>query len=175
MLQHRIRHTLQLATTTILALGCMFYPFMPGPHDRMAATLSMMAQVLGLTGLVMVPIGIIWLTYELAMVRARRQGSVPRTAKGHWLAFCAMTASAMVAAAVALAAATHTGPSLAVVVLMLWVYIIRRALAGVRRMRIADDGRLNPAPVYLILVPCILVIARLTFLPVPSNSAASAP
>lgn len=165
MMRHGIRHTLQLAAITILAVACMFYPFMPGTHDRLAATLSMMAQVLGLTGLLMVPIGILWLTYELAILRARRQGSVPRTKRGHWLAFCAMAASAVVAAGVALAAGIYTGPSLAIAVLILWASIIRRAVASVRRMRIADDAPFNPAPLYLILVPCILVIARLTFLP----------
>ena len=139
----------------------MFYPFMPGTHDRLAATLSMMAQVLGFAGLLMAPIGILWLGYELAILRARRQGSVRRTAKRRWLAFCAMTASAVVAAGVAASAAMYTGPSLAVAVLVLWAYIIRRALASVRHMRIADDDRLNPAPVYLILVPGILVFARL--------------
>ena len=68
-------------------------------------------------------------------------------------------------AGVAFAAATHTGLSLAVAVLILWGYIIRRALASVRRIRVADDGRLSPAPLYLILVPCFLVLARLMFLP----------
>jgi len=164
MMGHGIRHALQLAAVTILPLTCMFYPFMPGTHDRLAATLSMMAQVLGFAGLLMAPIGILWLGYELAILRARRQGSVPGTAKRHWLAFCAMTASAVVAAGVA-SAAMHTGPSLAVAVLVLWAYIIRRALASVRHMRMADDDRLNPAPVYLILVPGILVLARLIFLP----------
>ena len=127
MMPHGLRHTLQLAAITVLAVACMFYPFMPGTHDRLAATLSMMAQVLGLTGLLMVPIGLPWLTDELASLRARRQGAVARTARGHWFACCAMAASAVVAAGVALAAGIHTGPSLAVAVLILWASIIRRA------------------------------------------------
>jgi hypothetical protein len=163
--RHGIRHALQVAAITILALACMFYPFMPGTHDRLAVTLSIMAQVLGLTGLLMVPIGILWLTDELAIQRARRNGSLPRTARRRWWAFAAMTFSAVVAAGVALAAAIHTGPSLAVFVVTAWAFIIRRALRGVTRRRIADDGRLYPVPVYLIVVPCLLALARLACLP----------
>ena len=70
-----------------------------------------------------------------------------------------------VMAGVAFDAATHAGLSLAVAVLIAWVSIIRRALTSVRRMRIADDSRLKPAPFYLILVPCCLVLAQQIYLP----------
>jgi hypothetical protein len=160
-----IKHTLQLPAVTILALTCMFYPFMPGTYDRLAVSLSAMAQALGVTGLLMVPIGILWLIHELARRRARTQGSAPRRERRSWFALSATAASVVVMAGVALAAAIESGPALAVAVLMLWVFIIRRALAAVRRMRMADDSRVNAAPFYLILVPCILVAARLMYFP----------
>lgn len=163
--RHGIRHTLQLAAIVVLVLACMFYPFMPGTHDRLAVTLSIMAQALGFAGLVMVPIGILWLISELATLRERRPGLAPRPAKRHWFAFAAMAASAVPAAVVAFAAAAATGPSLAVAVVLLWGYVIRRTFASVTRQRIADVVRVNPAPLYLILVPCIVVTARLTLLP----------
>lgn len=142
----------------------MFYPWMPGPHDRLAVTLSTMAQALGFTGVLMVPIGIAWLSYEVTAVRARRHASARGSAKSHWFAFAALIASVVIAAGVALAALIHTGLSLAVAVLVLWAYIIRRALPVVRRARTAEDG-VNAAPAYMILVPCILVTAQLAFLP----------
>ena len=150
-----IRHALQLAGITVLVLACMFYPFMPGPHDRLATTLSSMVQALGFTGLLLVPIGVFWLAYELRALRARR----------HWFAFAALIASAVVAAGVTLVALIQTGPSLAVVVVILWGVIVRRALAGVRRMRMAGVDDVSPVPVYLIVVPIILVLARMTLLP----------
>jgi hypothetical protein len=165
MVRQGIRHTLQLAAITSLALACMFYPFIPGTHDRLAVTLSAMAQVLGLTGVLMVPIGILWLLHELAVLRVRRQGSAARRDWGSWFALGAIVASAVVMAGVAFAAATHTGPSLAIVVLIAWISIIRRALTSVRRMRIADNSGLKPAPLYLILVPCVLVLAQQMYLP----------
>lgn len=164
-MRHGIRHALQLAAATTLLLGCMFYPFMPGRHDRLATTLSGMVQVLAFSGLLMAAIGTLWLGDELLRLRARRQGSVPPRARRHWFALSAMAASAVVAAGVAASAAVHTGPSLAVVMLVLWACMVRRGLASVRHSRFADDDRLNPAPVYLILVPGVLVLARLLFLP----------
>jgi hypothetical protein len=160
-----IRHTLQLAGITILALACMFYPFVPGTHDRLAAGLSAMAQGLAITGLVMVPLGILWLVHEFANRRAQRRGSAPHANKDSWFALAAIVASVVVMAGVALAGAVAVGPSLAVAVFILWIYMIRRALASVRTMRLADHSRWNPAPLYLILVPCILVLARQLYLP----------
>jgi hypothetical protein len=43
----------------------MFYPFLPGTHDRLAVTLSMMAQALGLAGLPLVLVGVAWLLYAM--------------------------------------------------------------------------------------------------------------
>jgi hypothetical protein len=34
----------RIAAITILAVACMFYPFLPGRYDRLAVTLSTMAQ-----------------------------------------------------------------------------------------------------------------------------------
>jgi hypothetical protein len=143
----------------------MFYPFMPGRHDRLAVTLSSMAQVAGVTGLLMVPIGILWLAHELRMRRARQRGSAHPGNMGYWLAFSAIGVSAVVIAGVALTAAIHTGPSLAVVVLALWIHTIRRALVSMSRTRSAGHSRVTPAPLYLIVVPCCLFLARLWLLP----------
>jgi len=46
----------------------------PGTHDSLAVTLSMMAQALGFSGLLLVPIGVPWLIYEL-MKRTEMRGS----------------------------------------------------------------------------------------------------
>jgi hypothetical protein len=124
-----------------------------------------MAQVVGLIGLVMVPIGILWLAHDLRMWRARRRDPAPRSNLGYWLALSAIGASTLVIAGVALAAAIHTGPSLGFVVLVVCLYMIRRALVAARRLRIAENTRLHPAPLYLIVVPCCLFAARLWLLP----------
>lgn len=164
MTRHGLRHLLLLTATLVVALACMFYPFMPGRHDRLAVTLSSMAQVVGLVGLLLVPIGVLWLAHESSQSRPRHGAAHPG-AMSYWLALSATVGSAIVIAGVALAAAIHTGLSLAVVVLVFGGHLIRRALAAARRLRVAGDNRWNPAPLYLIVVPCCLFLARLWLLP----------
>jgi hypothetical protein len=158
-----IRHVLQIAAITILALVCMFYPFMPGTYDRLAVTLSMMAQALGFAGLLLVPIGGIWLIYEL-LKRARKPDSDSHNDKGHYFAIAALAVSLIGAGVVALAALISTGLSLGVVVIILWAYIIWRAVLSIKRMKTVLSGRFNPTPLYLIVIPSILVAAQLLFI-----------
>jgi hypothetical protein len=80
------------------------------------------------------------------------------------LALAALAGSVIVAIGVALAALTHTGPSLGLIVLLAWTYVVRRLMPALERLRIRESGRFNPAPVYLIVIPCILVMAHVLFL-----------
>jgi len=157
-----IRHFLRIAVITVLALASMFYPFMPGTYDRMAIPLSGMAQVLGLAGLLLVPIGVVWLIYELVN-RRRRLGSLSQKEKGHWFAVAALAASLVVGAGVALAS-MQTGPSLAVGLLILCVFGVWRAAPAVKQLKSDGHTGFNPVPLYLTIVPGVLATAQLTFL-----------
>src|SRR5687768_9265510 len=157
-----IRHFLWIAAITVLALASMFYPFMPGTYDRMAIPLSGIVQVCGLTGLLLVPIGMVWLIYELVN-RRRTLGSLPQHGRRHWFAVCALAASLVVGAGVALAS-IQTGPSLAVCVLILCVYGISRAAPAVIQLKSGRHIGFNPAPLYLTIVPSVLATAQLTLL-----------
>jgi hypothetical protein len=157
-----VRHTIQIVAITVLALLCIFYPFFPGPHDRLAVTLSMMAQMLGFAGLLLVPVGVFWLIFELTK-RGSQQDSVSRTDRGYFFALAALAGFFVVAVGVALAALIHTGPSLGLVVLIAWACILRRIMPALERLKNPELGRFNPTPLYLIFVPCILVIAQLLF------------
>ncbi len=158
-----IRHVFRIALITILALACMFYPFLPGTHDRLAVTLSMMARVLGWAGLILVPIGAIWLIYEQLKRKAETRLE-SRQDKGLYFAIAALGASLVVAAAVALAASTQTGLSLGLGVLLLWAFVIRRFMPAVTRLKKDVAGGFNPTPLYLLFVPSVLVAAQLTLL-----------
>ena len=155
-----VRHTIQIVAITVLALVCIFYPFFPGRHDRLAVTLSMMAQMSGFAGLLLVPIGVLWLIFE-AMKRGNKQDSVSRTNRGYFFALAALAGSFVVAGGVALAALIHTGPSLGLIVLISWACIVRRNMPALERIKNRELGGFNPTPLYLIFVPCILVTAQL--------------
>jgi hypothetical protein len=145
----------------------MFYPFLPGSHDRLAVTLSTMAQLLGVVGLLLVPIGAAWLVYELVKRRADRPGQrefVAYTDKGIYFAVFGIAASSVVAVVVALGAAMQTGLSLGIGVLILWAYMAWQWLRRLLRSRSGAVGGFNFTPLYLILVPSILTIVRLAFI-----------
>ena len=167
-----IRHIIRIAAITIVALGCMFYPFAPGTHDRLAVTLSMMAQLLGLAGLLLVPIGALWLIYELMKRRHPTEpDSVAHKDKGSYFAIVALATSFVVAAVVALGGLTSTGPSLALIVLIVWGCLAWRWWSAIKRLKSNTSfspgrftRRFNPTALYLIFVPGILVIAQLAFM-----------
>ncbi len=60
-----IAHLARIGALTILSIVCMFLPFLPGNYDGLAVTLSFMAQLLGIVGLLLVPIGALWLIDEV--------------------------------------------------------------------------------------------------------------
>jgi hypothetical protein len=68
-----VRHSARMIAATLLIAACMFLPFLPGEYDGLAVTLSTMSQLFGMTGLLLVPLGAIWLGYELRM-RAPKAG-----------------------------------------------------------------------------------------------------
>lgn len=140
----------------------MFYPFMPGTYDRMAVVLSGMAQVLGVAGVLLIPIGISWLIYDLVN-RRRRRDSVPLLAKSHWFAVGALAASVVAGAGVALAS-LHTSPSLSIGVLILVAYGAQRAGRAVKQLKSGGYRGFNAIPLYLIIIPGIVATAHLVLL-----------
>jgi hypothetical protein len=155
-----------IAAFTILAVACMFYPFLPGRYDRLAVTLSLMAQLVGLAGLLLVPIGAAWLIYEFVKCRSHRPGAlefVSRTDKSIYFAVIALAAYALVSVVVTLGAATQNALSLGVGVMILWAVMAWYWLRRWRSRSGAISG-FNYTPLYLILLPCIITIVRLAFI-----------
>ena len=113
----------------------------------------------GIVGLLLVPVGIAWLIVE---VRARSTGS---PAAGVWssrLAWVALVAVTVVGGIVALATFPST-PVAGVILVLVGGYAFARAVASLRRSDDGDRDRLNPAPLYLVIVPLIVTSAQLVF------------
>jgi hypothetical protein len=128
-----VRHSARMIAATLLIVACMFLPFLPGEYDGLAVTLSIMSQLFGMTGLLLVPLGAIWLGYELRM-RAPKAGARPGRDTGHWFALASIGAATLVALIVAVGAFVTVGPSLGFGVIVLWAYCASR-LAGMLKTR----------------------------------------
>ena len=53
----------RIALWIVLLVSAMLLPFLPGRHDPLAASLSVSAAVVCFGGLLLIPIGVVWLTF----------------------------------------------------------------------------------------------------------------
>ncbi|QOJ16117.1 MAG: hypothetical protein HRU76_00220 [Phycisphaeraceae bacterium] len=153
---------LLLCLVVVLAVLVVFYPFLPGQYDASAVALSMSTQVAGWIGLVLLtPIGMVWLVHELRR-RAALVRREPATDRGRAFAIAACVASVAVAGGAAAIAVEESGFALAIILLSLWGAIVARCL---RSTRAGDGGtqRLRFVPLYLTLLPGLIVLVRVAF------------
>ena len=64
---------LRIAAATAFAILCTFLPFLPGRYDSLALSLSVMAQLIGKVGLVLVPVGVLWFVSEYRRPSGRKR------------------------------------------------------------------------------------------------------
>ncbi|MGH7717907.1 MAG: hypothetical protein ACREON_03560 [Gemmatimonadaceae bacterium] len=148
-------HLLRIAALTAFLTLCMLLPFLPGRYDSLAVPLSMMAQLFGIVGLLLVPLGVVWIAYEY-----RSEGKRKR----HVFAIVALVASSTVWFIVSLGAMFES-VALGVAALGLATYVTLRLWPRVSAMRSEPAegraGAVSMLPLYLILVPAAVAIIRI--------------
>jgi hypothetical protein len=154
-------HLVRMGGITMLLVLCMFYPFLPGAYDGFAVALSTMAQLFGTAGLLLVPIGVVWLIYE-ARKRARRNRHPPHTGRGYYFAMASLIAASIVAIAVSIVMFFGIGISLGVLAIGLWSYVVSRLIPKVRLLKKAEAENINPTPFYLLFIPIALLLLQVT-------------
>jgi hypothetical protein len=143
-----------VAATVIL---CTMLPFLPGPYDPVAVAASAMAQVFGIMGLFVAPVGALWVAYEWT----RRVAPVAASAAGDkWYRFAAAALIALLAvcAGVSLAAFAFSGLCLGSATLAGSIYLLRRCALHRKHLQ-AAGRRPGPAvPFCLLFVPVTVVV-----------------
>ena len=155
-----VTHLVRMIGITGLVVLCIVYPFLPGQYDSLAVALSTMAQVFGTLGLLFVPVGGLWLAYELRK-RVRKKGNLPVRARGHFFALASISVLSFVAVAVALVAFATVGPSLGLLTLAGGLYVVLALIKRVRLLNTSEGESVNPAPLYLLLVPTVVLLFQL--------------
>jgi hypothetical protein len=150
-----------MGAAILLIAGCMLLPFLPGPYDGLAVTLSLMSQLFGTVGLLLVPIGAIWLVHDVWR-RAATGGAAQAPDMGYWLALSAIGASTLIAAIISLSAFVNVGFSLGVGMIALWTYCVARLVANLRATRRVQGRRFSAAPVYLVVLPIVAALVRIS-------------
>jgi hypothetical protein len=134
----------------------MVYPFLPGDYDAMAMALSTTVQSIGMLGLLLVPIGVLWLIYEIRK-QSKRKSGLPNTNRGFSFAQASLIAASLVTILVSLLALLSGGLSFGVLTFALGLYGISRSMPGLRRLRTAEPESINAAALYLIFLPIFLL------------------
>lgn len=154
-------HLVRLGGITLLIALCLFYPYLPGKYDGLGVGLSTMVQVFGTAGLLLVPIGVLWLVYE---VRKRAQGNrnPPHTGRGYYFAMASLITASIVVLALSLVFSLGIGIASGVLTLALWLYAVSRLIPRLQLLKEAEAENINPTPLYLVFIPAAVLLFQAT-------------
>jgi hypothetical protein len=114
-----------------------------------------MAQVFGITALLLVPIGSLWIASgHVNRVRDRQ----------HAFAIAALGVSSFVWAAVSLSALVYVGFSLLICTFALWIYVLVKLIPRIRAMRGAPHSHPHAIAFYLLIVPIAVFLIQLALM-----------
>lgn len=154
------RHVYWLLAMGLLTALCMVLPYLPGEYDALAWPLSMMAQAFAIAGSTLVPLGLVWLVYELKQKTNVDEATSSGTNWDFRFLIAAIALGTLVATAMAIAGFVSAGPALGIGVLALWAYCAKRLIAQFNQDFQNSPRRFNPAPLYLIVLPLAALAFR---------------
>src|SRR5688572_29232947 len=146
-----IAHVVRMTAMTASIILCTFLPFLPGRYDSAAVPLSMAAQVLGWLGLLLVPIGGLWMAVE----RGSRSGRTRYS-----FALIALIVSSVVWTLVSIVAVVES-IALGIIALGLGAYAVVRLWSRARALRSATPDTASAVSAYLIIVPVSVLLLQL--------------
>ncbi len=133
-----------------IILGTLL-PFLPGPHDSLAVPVSSMAQIFGTVGLLLVPVGALWVA----------SGRWSRLAgKQYGIAIAALIASSVVWLIVSLGA-LMSSLLLGLGVIGLWIYVVSRVLPRLKLLQSATPQPTRAVAFYLLIVPVAVALLQI--------------
>ena len=146
------KHILGIVAAVGFVVLCTLLPFLPGSYDGLAVALSEMAHMFGTVGLLLVPIGLLWIAADR---------SARLVQKRHLFPLLALIASTLVWAALWLAAVVQSGFVFGFVIIALWIWVIWKAWSNFRRN--GSSARVNALPFYLVAVPVVVALLQWAF------------
>lgn len=155
-----ISHLVRMVGITIFISLCVFYPFFPGQYDSLAMPLSITAQLSVAIGLLLVPIGVLWLTYEFRK-QFQRKRNLAVSPRRYYFAIVSIIVFSIIAIAVSFAAFATVGFSLAVISVIVWAVIFSRFYPSLKSMKFIEQDNFYYAPAYFVFVPVATILLQL--------------
>lgn len=143
-------HLLGITGAIAFVVLCTVLPFLPGRYDSLAMPLSMMGQLFGKVGLLLVPVGAVWAAFEYSSVHRRKR---------YGFAIAALIATSIVCLLISLAAMLES-VILGLATLALWSYVVARLLPRVKSMKGALPDSASAWPLYLIIAPIAVALIQ---------------
>ena len=138
------------AATAGILLGTLL-PFLPGRYDSLAVPVSAMFQIFGTVGLLLVPVGALWVA----------SGYWSRLAgKQYGIAIAALIASSVVWLIVSLGA-LMSSLLLGLGVIGPWIYVVSRVLPRLKLLKSATPRPTSAAAFYLLIVPVAVALLQM--------------
>lgn len=150
----RTFHWLQLVALNVLVITCILLPFLPGPYDTLSLPLSIAAQLSGYIGLLLVPIGTLWLIQEIRK-RTGKAVIVNNWSSGYYYAVTATVVCVLLCLFFALILLMSTGISACVIAVTVTGIILYRQVAAIRKLKLSSVKVFNTAPLYFLSIPLI--------------------
>jgi hypothetical protein len=123
----------------------------------------MIAQVVGFIGMLLVPIGVLWLIQELRKIKGNSEPS-NNWRNGYYFAITATILCTIFGLFFALGFLMNLGPVSAIAVLLLTGLGIAKAAHSIRKLRKETTVRFHAAPLYLLSIPIIAFSVRFFFI-----------
>lgn len=147
-------HWIQLIALNLLVVFCIFLPFLPGPYDNLSLPLSGAAQLTGYIGLVLVPVGALWLIQEIKKIKGRNT-NVNNWSSGYYYAVTAAVICTILSLAFSLGLLISVRISAALVSLIISGFVMSRQIPAIRALKNQPSKILNTAPLYLLSIPLL--------------------
>ena len=144
-------HVVRITALTALVVLCTVLPFLPGRYDSLAVSLSKLSLLFGKVGLVLVPLGALWLGSEY---RSRNRGR--RRVFFTWTAFIAASLVWLILSVGAL----DESFTLGLTALALWVWVLVKHRPGLRPLSGALPETVSPGPFYLLVIPVAVALMQ---------------
>lgn len=148
-----LQHGIKIAGLGTLIATCAIMPFFPGKYDGMAMTLAMMAQLFGYSGLLLIPVGVTWLSFELKELWS--SGARRHSKMRFYFAIVAIALSLFVAAITSLGALTIGMTAVGICLIAILAFFIWRVLPWLRKLKGDDFAGFSAIPLYLVVLPAI--------------------
>lgn len=157
-----IKHLIFIGLIVALAGVGMFYPYLPGKYDALAVPISTLFQVWSGLGLPLLPIGAFWLGYEWRG-QYRRKRNLSLSNQSYRFASFALVGVSLVLISVNLLVMLGYSFSLGLLVLALWLFLVFKAWRKIISWKNTESRSMNYCPLYLLLIPLILVFFQAAF------------